>query len=203
MLARAPPGRRGAPPCPKRGQRVLAGGSTVQVGVVEDMELARHRPARQVAPSRPRGGEPRGRQERVGGRKPPGVGWTITVIPPGTSSKRSSRRSRRSSRASSVRWAESVSSPSWRARKLSDSVSIQATPARVDHSRGGPSRKPGNCGLLTQPRSAAALLDLDGLLEGRAVDPGDPRLGDRADRAEADLSWARLALVHRSCRPSG
>ena len=45
-------------------------------------------------------------------------------------------------------------------------------------------------------------LDGDRLLEGRAVDPRDSRLGDRADRAETDLvvRGRRLAAVELGVR---
>ena len=138
-------------------QRVLAGGAAVEVVVVEDVQLGRHRPAGEVAaPGRGRGQARRG-QERVRGGEPAGVGVEITVIPPGASSKRSSRRSRRSSSASSVRCAHSASSrlvPSGEAQRLG------LDPGHRLSLRRGPGLKP--------RRRLAVAEQLDDLLEGRA-----------------------------------
>ena len=54
----------------QRGERVLAGGAAVEVVVVEDVQLAGHRPAGQVAPSRRRRRQASGGEEGVGGGEP-------------------------------------------------------------------------------------------------------------------------------------
>src|SRR4051794_33720620 len=96
-----------------------------------------------------------------------------TTISPGTRSKRSSSRRRRSSRRSRVRSAKAESPVSWRAVKLSESVSTQ-----------GMGR-----GYL------ASLKDLDRLLEGGAVLPLDVGLGGAAGRAEVDRVEAHLVVA--------
>src|SRR3954447_343139 len=102
------------------------------------------------------------------------LGWTITVIPPGTTSNRSSSTSRRSSRRSSTRSALASSTFSCRARKLSDSVSTQDTEPRLP--------------------AAQALLDLNRLLERGAVHPRHRRDRYRAEGAVVDRVRAGLRV---------
>ena len=186
-------------------QRVLAGGAPLHPGVVEGVDLARHRPARQVAARRRRRRPAHGGQERVGRGEPGRVGvedhgdaarhLLEAVLEPQPQVLE----------RSSMRCAQARSASSWRAVKLSESVSIQVmwTRRRGVCRRCCGRRTPGYSRARARSRSSSSSVRTPIAVEGvvRLLEAGGG--GDRGRQRNCRAGAAASGSKKKVRAPSG